>query len=176
MTSPPPQGYHQIGDNRFRETLGCGYHDFVVGRIIEHRPGRTVTELDNVLMSALTGNTAPLHTDTHYSSTTSWGRPLVCTTVTLGIVAGMSVHSTSALTTGNLGLDGVRLEHPVFVGDTLYAHTETLARRRSASRPDSGLITCRTRGVNQDGTRVITFERTFLVPLDPEPVRAATHY
>lgn len=176
MSSQPPQGYRQVDEDRFRENVGCGYHDFTVGHVIEHRPGRTVTELDNVLMSTLTGNAAPIHTDAHFSSATEWGRPLVCSIVTLGIVGGMTVRSTSGLTVGNLGMDDIRLEHPVFVGDTLYAETEILHRRLSKSRPENGIITCRTTGFNQDQTRVIRFQRTFLVPLDPEPIRAATHY
>ncbi|MFI1964738.1 MaoC family dehydratase [Streptomyces pathocidini] len=171
-----PQGYRQVTDGRIRENVGFGYDDFRLGLVIEHRPGRTVTETDNLLGTALTGNVAPIHTDAHYSSTTEWGRPLVCSGVTLNIVAGMTVRSTSGLTTANLGLDDVRFENPVFVGDTLYAETEILARRPSQSRPRNGLVTCRTSGLNQDGKRVAVFTRTFLVPTDPDSARAAAHY
>ncbi|MFI6200603.1 MaoC family dehydratase [Streptomyces phaeochromogenes] len=151
MSSQPPQGYRQVGEDRFRENVGCGYHDFAVGRVIEHRPGRTVTELDNVLMSTLTGNAAPIHTDAQFNSATEWARPLVCTIVTLGIVGGMTVRSTSGLTVGNLGMDDIRLEHPVFVGDTLYAETEILhggcrrAAPRTASSPAARPASTRTR-------------------------------
>jgi itaconyl-CoA hydratase len=82
MTEHAPLGYRPVAVGRFRENVGFGYQDFVVGTVIEHRPGRTVTEMDNVLMTTLTGNTAPIHLDAHYSSKTEWGRPLVCLTHT----------------------------------------------------------------------------------------------
>lgn len=176
MSSDLPQGYRRVATGRIRENVGLGYGDFVIGRIIEHRPGRTVTETDNFLGTALTGNVAPIHTDAHYSSKTQWGQILVCSGVTLNIVAGMTVRSTSGLTIANLGLDEVRFENPVFVGDTLYAETEILDRRLSKSRPEHGIVTCRTSGHNEAGNRVVTFTRTFLVPTDPETVRAATNY
>ncbi|CAM5406737.1 molybdenum cofactor biosynthesis protein MoeC [Streptomyces spiroverticillatus] len=176
MTGTLPQGYRRTAANRIRENVGWGYDDFITGRIIEHRPARTVTETDNLLGTALAGNTAPIHTDAHYAATTRWGQILVCGGVTLNLVAGMTVRSTSGLTLANLTLDDVRFTHPVFVGDTLYAETEIVGRRRSESRPDQGLVTCRTRGHNQDHTLVVTFTRTFLVPTDPDAVRDATGY
>lgn len=171
-----PQGYRRVAEGRIRENVGFGYDDFVTALVIEHRPGRTVTETDNLMGTALFGNVAPVHTDAHYSAQTQWGRPLVCSGVTLSIVAGMTVRSTSGLTVANLSLDQVRFEHPVFVGDTLYAETEIMSRRISKSRPQNGIVTCRTSGLNQDGERVAVFTRTFLVPTDPGPVRSATNY
>lgn len=176
MSSDLPQGYRHVTEGRIRENVGLGYDEFVIGVIIEHRPGRTVTEMDNVLMSTLTGNAAPIHTDAHYASKTEWGRILVCSGVTLNIVAGMTVRSTSGLTVGNLGLDEVRFENPVFVGDTLYAETEILDRRLSQSRPDNGIVRCRTSGFNEARKRVVSFTRIFLVPTSPEAIRAATNY
>ncbi len=176
MSSDLPPGYRRVAEGRIRENVGLGYDDFAVGLIIEHRPGRTVTEMDNVLMSTLTGNVAPIHTDAHYSSKTEWGQILVCGGVTLNIIAGMTVRSCSGLTVANLGLDEVRFENPVFVGNTLYAETEILARRPSNSRPGNGIVTCRTSGFNEAGKRVVVFTRTFLVPTEPEPIRAATNY
>lgn len=174
--STAPQGYRSVGANRYRENVGFGYPDLIVGRVIEHRPGRTVTDVDNVLMSTLTGNAAPIHLDAHYSEKTEWGRPLVCSIVTLGIVAGMTVRSTSGLTVANLGLDHVVFENPVFVGDTLYAETEILGRRLSQSRPEHGIVSCRTSGYNQLGTRVVMFDRIFLVPMNADATRDATGY
>jgi itaconyl-CoA hydratase len=171
-----PQGYRLIAEGRIRENVGLGYSELPVGLVIEHRPGRTVTETDNLLGTALTGNAAPLHTDANFSSKTQWGRILVCGGVTLNLVAGMTVRSTSGLTVANLALDDVRFEAPVFVGDTLYAETEVLSRRLSKRRPENGIVTCRTSGHNQAGTRVLVFTRTFLVPTDPDTVRAATNY
>ncbi|MGH3869946.1 MAG: MaoC family dehydratase [Pseudonocardiaceae bacterium] len=176
MSSDLPCGYRHVTEGRIRENIGHGYDEFVIGVTIEHRPGRTVTEMDNVLISTLTGNAAPIHTDAHYSSKTEWGRILVCSGVTLNIVAGMTVRSTSGLTVGNLGLDEVRFENPVFVGDTLYAETEILDRRLSKSCPENGIVTCRTSGCNETGKCVVRFMRTFLVPADPEVIRAATNY
>lgn len=176
VSSEFPLGYRHMAEGRIRENVGFGYDEFVIGVTIEHRPGRTVTEMDNVLMSTLTGNAAPIHTDAHYASKTVWGQVLVCSGVTLNIVAGMTVRSTSGLTVGNLGLDEVRFDNPVFVGDTLYAETEILDRRPSKNRPENGIVTCRTSGVNQAGKCVVRFTRTFLVPTDPDTIRAATNY
>ncbi|MCP3817509.1 MaoC family dehydratase [Streptomyces sp. A3M-1-3] len=176
MSSDLPQGYRRVAEGRIRENVGLGYGDFTIGMIIEHRPGRTVTETDNLLGTALTGNVAPIHTDAHYSSTTEWRQTLVCSGVTLNIVAGMTVRSTSGLTIANLGLDEVRFENPVFVGNTLYAETEIVDRRLSKSRPEHGIVTCQTSGFNEDGKRAVKFTRTFLVPTEPETVRAATNY
>ncbi|MGP3950901.1 MaoC family dehydratase [Streptomyces sp. 7N604] len=176
MSNDLPRGYRHIAEGRIRENVGLGYDELAVGLVIEHRPGRTVTETDNLLGTALTGNAAPIHTDAHFSSTTEWGRILVCGGVTLNLVAGMTVRSTSGLTVANLALTDVRFEAPVFIGDTLYAETEVLSRRLSESRPENGIVTCRTSGHNQADTRVLTFSRTFLVPTDADAVRAATNY
>ncbi|WP_175411842.1 MaoC family dehydratase [Streptomyces sp. TRM64462] len=176
MSSRLPQGYRHIAAGRIRENVGLGYDELPIGLVIEHRPGRTVTETDNLMGTALAGNTAPIHTDAHFARSTEWGRVLVCGGVTLNLVAAMTVRSTSGLTIANLALTDVRFEAPVFVGDTLYAETEITDRRPSASRPEDGIVTGRTSGHNQTGTRVLTFTRTFLIPTDPDTVRAATHY
>ncbi|MFB6617695.1 MaoC family dehydratase [Streptomyces sp. NPDC056367] len=176
MNARLPPGYRRIEPERIRENVGLAYDDLTPGLVIEHRPGRTVTETDNLLGTALTGNVAPIHTDAHYSSQTRWGRILICGGVTLNFVAGMSVRSISGLTSANLALDRVRFQAPVHVGDTLYAQTKILTRRHSDSQPGNGLITCHTTGHNQDGTCVLTFTRTFLIPLDADAVRNAAHY
>ncbi|MEU0770651.1 MaoC family dehydratase [Streptomyces albogriseolus] len=173
---PAPAGYRQVGENRYREVVGLGYEELHEGLVIEHRPGRTITEADNVLMTTLGGNDAPIHTDVHYSEQTEWGRPLVCSGITVHVVGGMTVRATSGLTTANLGLEDIRFTHPVFVGDTLYAETEVVARRRSRSRTDTGIVTCRTTGRNQDGKPVVTFTRSFFVPIDAAAVRDRTGY
>ncbi|MEU6346265.1 MaoC family dehydratase [Streptomyces sp. NPDC046977] len=176
MNIPVPQGYRSVAENRVRENVGLEYGDLAPGLVIEHRPGRTVTDADNVLMTTLAGNVSPLHTDAHYSSKTDWGQILVCSGVTLNIVAGMTVRSVSGLTVANLALGDVRFEHPVFVGTTLYAETEIRTRRPSQSRPGHGVITCRTTGFDQDDHRVVRFTRTFLLPIDPAALRDATNY
>ncbi|MET7563669.1 MaoC family dehydratase [Streptomyces sp. NPDC005479] len=176
MSPHLPHGYRHIGEDLIRENVGLSYPDLAPGLVIEHRPGRTVTELDNLLGAALSGNVAPIHTDAHYSSKTQWGRILVCSGVTLNLVAGMTVRSVSGLTTANLSVDNVRFTAPVHIGDTLYATTKILTRRASESRPDTGVITCHTTAHNQDNTSVLVFTRTFLVPLDADATRDATQY
>jgi itaconyl-CoA hydratase len=162
--APHPVGYRRVGENRFREVVGFCYEDLIVGAVIEHRPGRTVTEMDNVLMSMLSMNAAPLHIDSAYSAKGSWGRPIVSSLVTLSIVGGMAARSTSGKTLANLGWDNIRLPAPVFVGDTLYSESEITGKRLSKSRPGEGIAHCRTTGTNADGVVVLTFERSFLVP------------
>ncbi|MFJ3183922.1 MaoC family dehydratase [Streptomyces sp. NPDC086796] len=176
MSTGLPHSYRQISKDRIRECVGLTYPELTPGLIIEHRPGRTVTELDNLLGAALSGNVAPIHTDAHYSSQTQWGRILVCSGVTLNLVAGMTVRSVSGMTAANLAVDQVRFTTPVHIGDTLYAETKILTRRASESRPDTGVITCHTTAHNQNRTSVLAFTRAFLVPLNADAARDATHY
>lgn len=173
---PAPAGYRRITEGRYREVVGLGYHELHEDMVIEHRPGRTITEADNVMMTTLGGNDAPIHTDAHYSALTPWGRTLVCSSITLHIVGGMTVRSTSGLTLANLGFEEIRFTHPVFVGDTLYAETKITGRRLSQSRPDTGIVTSCTTGHNQDGKAVVTFTRSFFVPTHADAIRNRTNY
>ena len=149
---------------RYRAEHGRSYEEFVVGDVYEHRPGRTVTESDNTWFTLLTMNQHPLHFDRAYAAKSEFGRPLVNSCLTLSIVTGMSVGDVSQRAIGNLGWDKVRLTAPVFVGDTLYAETEVLAKRESRSRPGQGIVTVRTVGRKDDGAEFLAFERTVLVP------------
>lgn len=158
------RAYKQVGDRRWRESRGLVFEDVEVGTIIEHRPGRTLTEADNIWMSLLSMNLHPLHIDSAYCENTEWQRPLVSSLVTVSIVSGMSVQSTSAKAVANLGWDNIRLVAPVFIGDTIYAETEYLDKRLSQSRPGQGIVTCATRGVKADGTLFLTCQRSFLLP------------
>lgn len=169
-------GYRRLAPDRIREKVGLDYDELTEGLVIEHRPGRTLTETDSLLGAALSANAAPIHTDAHYAQNTEWGRILVCGGVTLNLVVGMTVRSISAMTTANLACDKVRFTAPVFVGDTLYARTEVLQRRLSRSRPCDGIIICRTDAHNQQDTQVLTFTRTFLLPTDTEAIRDANNY
>lgn len=172
---PEPSGYERIGEQRYREVVGFYYEDFTVGDVIEHRPGRTVTEMDNVLMSMLAMNDSPLHIDAAYCETLPWGRPLVSSLVTLSIVGGMTARSTSGRAVANLGWDRIRLPAPVFAGDTLYAASEILAKRLSRSRPGEGIVSCRTTGTKSTGETVLVYERSFLVPCRPRVAGADAH-
>lgn len=174
MTGDLPHGYRRLGPQRIRENVGLGYDDLAPGLTIEHRPGRTITETDNLLMTTMAGNVAPIHTDADYAATTRWGRLLVCGAVTLTIVTGMTVRSISGQTFANIALDKCRFTHPVFIGDTLYADTCITGRRPSASRPGTGIVTCHTTACNQHDQQVISFTRTFLLPLDA--THASTRY
>ena len=148
-----------------REAVGRLFEDFTVGDVFEHHPGRTIGEADNTWFTLLTMNRHPVHFDAAYAAGTEFGRPLVNSCLTLSMVAGMSVGDLSQRATANLGWDKVRLTAPVFVGDTLCAESEVLSKRESRSRPGEGIVTVATRGTKADGTIVITFERSFLVPL-----------
>jgi acyl dehydratase len=144
--------------------VGRTYEELEVGAVYRSRFGRTVLEADNVWFTLLTMNTNPIHFDAAYAAQTEWGRPLVDSTFTLALVTGLSVTDVSEQAV-NLGWKEVRLPAPVFAGDTIRAETEILAKRESQSRPGSGVVTVRTRGLNQRDEVVIEFERAVLVPL-----------
>jgi len=157
------QNARQLGGQRYRETFGRSYEDFVVGDVYEHRPGRTITQADNTWFTLLTMNTHPLHFDEQYGKASEFGRCLVASPLTVAILVGMSVTDVSQKAIANLGWREIRLTQPVFPGDTLYAESEVLETRESKSRPEAGVVTVRTTGRNQDGAVVCTFERTILV-------------
>ena len=143
--------------------LGRHFEDFVVGDVYRHPLGRTITETDNIWFTLLTMNTNPMHFDKRYAEQSEFGQALVASTLTVAIVAGQSVIDTSQMAFANLGWDEIRLTHPVFVGDTLYAESQVLELRDSQSRPHGGIVTIRTRGLNQDGVQVVSWKRTFFV-------------
>ena len=157
-------GFKQVGPQRYRETFGRYFEDFTLGDVYEHRPGKTVLESDNHLFTLLTLNTHPLHFDAEYGKATEFGRNLVNSTYTLALLIGMSVSDCSQKTIANLGMDEVRFTAPVFAGDTLYAESEVLEKRESASRPGQGIVTIRTTGKNQRGETICTFRRSMLIP------------
>ena len=140
------------------------YEELEVGAVYRSRHGRTVLEADNVWFTLLTLNTNPIHFDAEYAATTEWGRPVVDSTFTLALVTGLSVEDVSERGI-NLGWDEVRLLAPVFAGDTLRAETEVLSKRKSQSRPGSGIVRVRSRGLNQRDEVVIAFERAIMLPL-----------
>ena len=153
----------QVGERRYRESVGRFYEDFVVGDIYEHRPGRTITETENTWFTLLTMNKHPLHFDAEYAKHSEFGRCLVASPFTVSLIVGMSVSDVSQKAIANLGWTDIKLTHPVFAGDTLYAESEVLAKRESKSRVDAGIVSVRSIGKNQDGAVVCTFDRTMLV-------------
>lgn len=165
-----PSGYRRIDEHRYRERVGLSYAELTKGMVFEHRPGRTVTEMDNVLMSTLMLNPSPLHIDAEYAkAVVPEGRPLVSSLVTLNIVASLSVRSTSGEAIANLGWKNIALTAPVFAGDTLYAESQVLAKRVSTSNPLNGIVSVATRGIVRD-IPVIEFERSFLIRISDAAV------
>ena len=142
---------------------GRVFEDFAVGDIYEHPLGRTLLAADNVWFSCLTMNTNPIHFDAEYASRTEFGKPLMNSCLTLALVTGQSVTDLTQNAVANLGWDDVRLPHPVFEGDTIYARSEVLETRESKSRATVGLVRVKTTGVNQHGIPVIEFTRSFMV-------------
>jgi acyl dehydratase len=142
---------------------GRVFEDFEVGDIYEHPLGRTITEADNVWFTCLTMNANPIHFDREYARRTEFKRPLVNSCFTLALVTGQSVTDLTINAVANLGWDEVRLPHPLFEGDTVYAKSEVLEKRESRSRPDAGIVKVKTTGFNQHRTAVIEFTRTFMI-------------
>jgi acyl dehydratase len=141
---------------------GLWFEEYEVGRTYKHG-GRTVTETDNLLFTALSMNPAPLHLDAEYAKTTPYGRQLVTSAFTMGLIMGLSVTDLFEGTSlGNLGFDRITFPNPVFIGDTLRAETEILSKRESNSRPGAGIIQVVHRGYNQRGEIVIEMYRAGL--------------
>ena len=121
------------------------------------------SQADNVWFTCLTMNTNPIHFDAEYTASTEFKRPLVNSCFTLALVTGQSVIDLTMNGVANLGWDEVRLPHPLFEGDTVYAKSEVLETRESKSRPAVGIVRVKTTGLNQDGAAVIEFMRTFMI-------------
>jgi acyl dehydratase len=149
---------------------GLYYEELEVGMKFEHALTRTVTEMDNILFSALTHNPQPLHLDRHFSEANSeFKQPLVNSIFTLGLVIGVSVGDTTLGTTvGNLGMTEVRFPKPVFHGDTIRSTTEIVAKRESKSRPDVGIVEFMHRGYNQRGELVAECKRQGMMKKRPK--------
>ena len=156
-------GVIEVAPRVFRENYGRYFEEFVEGDVYQHRPGRTITDYDNVSFTLLTMNTHPLHFDYNFAEKTEFKKPLVCSPLTIALMTGMSVSDVSQKAVANLGWTDIRLVAPLFTGDTLYAESEVLAKRESKSRPGQGIVTVKTIGKNQHGTVVCTFERQMLV-------------
>jgi acyl dehydratase len=148
---------------------GLYFEEFSEGQMFEHAMTRTVTEMDNVLFTTLTMNPQPLHLDAEFARTTEFGRPLVNSIFTLGLVIGMTVGDTTLGTTvANLGMSDVRFPKPVFHGDTIHARTKVVATRRSKSRSDAGIVEFEHIGLNQRGEEVAICRRAALMKTKPQ--------
>src|ERR1041384_7377531 len=122
---------------------GLYFEEFSEGQVFEHAMTRTVTEMDNVLFTTLTMNPQPLHLDAEFAKTTEFGRPLVNSIFTLGLVIGMTVGDTTLGTTvANLGMSDVRFPKPVFHGDTVRART-TRSEEHTSELQSLAYLVCR---------------------------------
>lgn len=141
---------------------GKFFDELEVGMKFQHG-GRTITEMDNVLFSALTMNSQPLHINEDFASKTEFGTRLVNGIFTFGLVVGLSVSDlTDGTIIANLGYDKIVHPQPVFHGDTIYAESEIIEKRESKSRPNAGIVQIKCVGKKQDGTVVVEFERTVM--------------
>jgi acyl dehydratase len=146
-----------------KEWRGRFFEDFEVGDAYRSRLGRTVTETDNVWFTCLTMNTNQSHFNEAFAAETEFGKPLVNSCLTLALVTGLTVPDASENAQANLAWTDIEMPAPVFHGDTLWAETEILELRESRSRPNVGIVSVRSRGINQRGEVVIRFKRTFMV-------------
>ncbi len=143
---------------------GKYFEELEVGVIFVHEIRRTVTESDNVWFCGATYNPAQLHIDAEYCRTTEFGKPLMNSIFTLGLVIGLSIQDTTLGTTiANLGMDEVRFPKPVFAGDTIRAVTTVVVRRESKSRPNQGIVTFRHQGFNQRDEEIASCLRQALM-------------
>ena len=153
----------KVYDNNF----GRYFEEFSKGQIINHWPGKTITESDNNLFSLITMNHHPLHIDKEYSRTTEHGQILVVGTLIFSLVVGLTVRDISGKAIANLGYEKVSHDNPVFIGDTLYARTKVLTKRESRSKPDRGIVKVKTISINQNDKKVLSFQRKILVSKRP---------
>lgn len=142
---------------------GRFFEDFEIGDVYRHPLGRTISEADNTWFTLLTMNTNQMHFNAHYAEASEFKRLLVNSGLTIAMVLGMSVSDISQQGIANLEMTEIKLTHPVFVGDTLYAESLVIGKRESGSRPHAGIVTVRSRGLNQDGDVCLTYRRSVMV-------------
>jgi len=144
--------------------FGRFLEDFVVGDIYRHWPGKTITEYDDHLFCMITMNHHPLHTNAWFAEhETVHGRNVVVGNLVYSLVLGMSVPDVSGSAVANLEVESLVHPRPTFHGDTIYAETRVLAVRPSSSRPERGVVTVETKGLNQRGEEVCYFRRKVMV-------------
>jgi acyl dehydratase len=143
-----------------RNLSGMWFEEFETGEVVEHAVTRTVTESDNVLFTCLTMNPQPMHLDADFSARQEFGKPLVNSLYTLGLVVGIAVPElTLGTTIANLGFENVEFPNPVFAGDTVWVQTEIVAVRESKSKPEAGIVTFEHRGFKGEDTLICRCRR-----------------
>ena len=147
---------------------GLYFEEFAEGQVFEHAITRTVTEMDNVLFTALTHNPQPLHLDEEYAKQTEFGQRIVNSLFTLGLMIGISVNDTTLGTTiANLGMTDVAFPKPVFHGDTLRMRSIVRTLRASKSRPQAGVVEFEHQAHNQRGELVASCLRSAFMKRRP---------
>jgi itaconyl-CoA hydratase len=146
--------------------LGRFFEDFQLGDVFQHPFGRTISEADSTWFTLLTCNTNQNHFNAHLaeSNPITQGKIIVNSGLTVALVLGLSVIDMSQNAVANLGWTDIKLTHPVYVGDTIYAESICTDKRESSSRPYAGIITMRTRGLNQHGDEIVSWIRSVMVP------------
>ncbi|TCK27283.1 MaoC family dehydratase [Pseudonocardia endophytica] len=142
---------------------GRFFEDFEIGDVYQHPLGRTISEADNTWFTLLTMNTNQAHFNAQVGEASEFGRMLVVSPLTIAIAMGQSVTDTSQNAFANLGVDELRLTAPVFVGDTIWSESIVTGKRESGSRPTAGIVSIKTRTLNQDAVEVLSFKRAFYV-------------
>jgi len=151
-------------EHHLEEKFGGFLDDYKVGNIYRHWPGKTIFESDNNMFSLLTMNHHPVHLDKEYCKKHQHGQILVVGTFVISLVVGMTVSEISGKAIANLDYEKITHDHPVFIGDTLYAETEVLDVKPSSSKPDRGVLYVETRAYNQNKIKVLTLRRHVLIP------------
>src|SRR5690606_16237552 len=147
---------------------GLYLEEFAIGQVIRHPITRTVTESDNVFFSTMSMNPQPLHVDFNYAAKSEWGKPLVNSLFTLGLMIGISVHETTLGTiVANLGMTDTTFPHPLFHGDTVRVETEIRSIRESKSKPDRGVVEMEHRAYNQHDVLVARCVRQTMIQKRP---------
>lgn len=146
--------------------LGRFFDEYVVGDVYQHPFGRTISETDSTWFTQLTCNTNQNHFNFHLAAQNpiTGGRVIVNSGLTVAMVLGLTVIDMSQNAVANLGWTDVKLTHPVYIGDTLYAESVCTGKRESSSRPGMGIITMKSRGLNQDGDEIVSWTRSVMIP------------
>ncbi len=147
---------------------GIYFDEFKVGQVFEHTIRRTVTEMDNTLFSCMTHNPQPLHIDHEFAAKSEWGKPLMNSLFTLGLLVGIAVNDTTVGTIiANLGMTEVKFPNPLFHGETVHCTTEVLGKRESKSRPNAGIVEFHHKAFKQDGKLVAECRRQVFIHKKP---------
>jgi len=149
--------------------FGRYFEEFTIGDIYKHWPGRTITEMDDILFCMLTMNHHPLHIDAEYAKSSQFGRNVVVGNLVMDIAVGQSVRDVSGKAIANLGFEQIEFPAPTFHGDTIYSESTVIDKRESTSKPDRGIVTVETKAINQRGETVMRLRRSVLVPKRPSP-------